>query len=164
MNKWCQTQHTSPCTHYRVLLFREFNWMIPQLLSVYSIKVSILGDNPPGDNSPGRQPPTENTPGDTPRPDPSRLTTWGSDPNPKPNLPTRQRIIWKLALTDIPYPKTNYSTQMSGDYLRGVFSVGGGRLYARFSVTLLAKEVTNKAEPRTRAPVCKFRLLINMVT
>jgi len=60
-----------------------------------SFFIWILGDKPPGDNSPQRQPPTENTPRDnlpvtTRRPDPNRPTTWGSEPNPNhnPNRPT----------------------------------------------------------------------------
>jgi len=69
-------------------------------------KLAILGDKPPGDNSPA----SENTPGDNPPPDlgpdPKRPTTFGSDPNPNPNpnRPTGRGIIWKMALTRIPDP------------------------------------------------------------
>ena len=88
---------------------------------------AILGDN--GDNS--DTPSTENTPGDNPRPNSgswsyNRPTTWGLDHNRNPNRPTGWGIIWKLALTHIPDPKTNWYTTVGRGVTSGsIFGRGG---------------------------------------
>ena len=101
------------CTKVVVIFFSGFYEIIPS---------RQLPETTPYRKYPRDNPPTRG-------PDPNRPTTWGSgpnpSPNPNPNRPTGRGIIWKLTLTHILDPKTNWYTRVGRELPPGVFFVGG---------------------------------------